>query len=77
MHVTTTVGMSFYLRYRRIGAIPTVLIAAAYYSYFENVNNILYKLTVDRSVIQVARAYGLDKHVQPTGTFKNRNLGYI
>ena len=77
LHVTTTVGMSFYLRYRRIGAIPTVLIAAAYYSYFENANNILYKLIVDRKVIQAARAFGLEKHIQPTGTFKNRNIGYL
>lgn len=59
--------MSYFFRYRRVGIIPTLGIASAYYILFENVNNILYKVLVDRKVISEARRLGLGKHVQPVG----------
>lgn len=64
--------MSYFFRYRRLGIVPTVGVAAAYYVMFENVNNILYKVMVDKKIIQQARRHGLDRHVQPVGTHINR-----
>jgi len=68
--------MSYFFRYRRLGLIPTVGVATAYYIAFENVNNILYKVLVDRKVIAEARRWGLDKHVQPVGTQVKRGVNF-
>ena len=76
LHITAFMYLSFFFRYRRVGAVPTLLIAGAYYSFFENVNNIAYKLLVDRSIIRTARNYGYEAQVQPVGTFKNRGLNF-
>ena len=59
--------LSFFFRYRRITAVPCVAIAAAYYSFFSNANNIMYKLIVDREVINTARALGHEAQIQPVG----------
>ncbi len=69
--------MSYFFRYRRVGFLPVVAISVAYTSVFENVNNILYKLLVDRPILREARSMGLDKHVQPAGTRKARSFNYI
>ena len=68
--------LSFFFRYRRVTAGPTLLIGSAYYLFFENANNILYKLIVDRTVIGEARRFGYDAQVQPVGQPKNRGLNY-
>ena len=52
--------LSFIFRYIRIGAIPTLAIASAYYIFFENANNIMYKLIVDRAVIRQVRQLGYE-----------------
>lgn len=69
--------MSFFFRFRRVGKLPVLAIAAAYTSAFENINNILYKVIVDRPILAEARSMGLDKHVQPAGTRKERGFNYI
>jgi hypothetical protein len=69
-------SMSYFFRFRRLGLVPTILSASAYYIVFENVNNILYKVLVDRKVIREARRFDLEKHVQPVGTRKNRGLNF-
>ena len=58
MHSVCFMYLSFFFRYRRVSAIPTLAIASAYYVFFENANNIMYKLIVDRSVINEARRLG-------------------
>ena len=75
-HATAFMYLSFFFRYRRVGAIPTFLIAGAYYSAFENVNNIMYKLIVDRNVTAEARRLGFGAQVQPVGKPKNRGLNF-
>ena len=42
---------SFFFRYRRLTPLPVFAIGTAYYCMFENINNILYKVIVDRKVI--------------------------
>jgi hypothetical protein len=68
--------LSFFFRYRRVGAAPTFAIATAYYIFFENVNNIMYKLIVDKEVIRQARLLGYGSVVQPVGRPINRGLNY-
>ena len=62
-HSAAFMYLSFFFRYRRVTVGPTLLIASAYYMFFENVNNIMYKLIVDRAVIRDARRYGYDAQV--------------
>ena len=50
--------LSFFFRYRRLSLVPTVAVGAAYYCYFEAMNNILYKTIVDRAVMRDARKLG-------------------
>ena len=66
-HSVAFMYTSFFFRYRRITALPTVAIATAYYIFFENANNIMYKLIVDKEVIRQARALGHEAQVQPVG----------
>lgn len=54
--------MSYFFRYRRVGFIPVVAIAGVYNYVFNSVNNILYKLIVDRVILKEARSLGLGKH---------------
>lgn len=63
LHGTAFMYMSYFFRYRRVGALPVVAIAGAYTFVFENVNSILYKLLVDKHVLREARSMGLDRHV--------------
>ena len=76
-HATCFIYLSYFFRYRRVTMLPTLAIASAYYVFFENANNILYKLIVDKAVIQQARALGHSAQVQPVGQFKNRGLNFI
>jgi hypothetical protein len=68
--------MSFFFRYRRIGALPTVAIAYGYFAAFSIVNNMLYKLIVDGPLQKETRMLGLGKHCHPLGTHKNRNVTF-
>ena len=51
-------------------------VGTAFFYGFGQVNNIFYKLIVDKSIIGEARKMGYDEHVQPNGTFKNRGLNF-
>jgi hypothetical protein len=68
--------LSYNFRYRRMGLLPTLGVATVYYLWFENVNNILYKVLVDKKVIEAARRLGLERHVQPVGTRVNRTVNF-
>ena len=58
LHASAFMYLSFFFRYRRVSFIPTLAIASAYYIFFENANNIMYKLIVDQAVISEARKCG-------------------
>ena len=75
-HASAFMYLSFFFRYRRVSLAPTLAIAAAYYIFFENANNIMYKLIVDRAVIRDTRNFGYGAQVQPVGSFKNRGFNY-
>ena len=75
-HTLSFMYMSYFFRYRRLGILSTVGVASAYFIVFENVNNILYKVFVDKKVIDEARRLGLHKHVQPVGTRVNRGVNF-
>jgi hypothetical protein len=61
-HMIGFIYLSFFFRYRRVGFVPALAIGSAYYWAFENVNNILYKVIVDRHVLQNARLFGMEAH---------------
>jgi len=75
-HAATFMYLSFFFRYRRVGAVPTLAIASAYYIFFENANNIMYKLIVDKEVIRQTRLLGYGAVVQPVGQPINRGLNF-
>lgn len=66
----------YFFRMRTLNR-PQVLVAGtvAYFG-FQQINNILYKLIVDRVVISEASRLGHEHHVQPNGTFKARGLNF-
>jgi hypothetical protein len=76
LHTTGFSALCFFFRYRRITAVPTLIIGTAYYGFFKATNNMLYKLTVDKAVLASARGMGLGAHAQPVGTLTNRNITY-
>ena len=76
-HSASFMYLSYFFRYRRITLAPAVALGAAYYVFFENANNIMYKLIVDRAVIRDARRLGYSAQVQPVGQAKNRGLDFI
>lgn len=50
-HVTGFMYLSYFFRYRRLSAAPVLAIACAYSCFFDNVNNILYKMFVDKHML--------------------------
>lgn len=76
-HVLSFMSMSYFFRLRRVGALPVLLTASAYFYVFETVNNILYKTVIDRRVLAEATRLGLQAHAQPAGTRKARGLNYL
>ena len=76
LHTAAFMYLSFFFRYRRVSLAPTLAIASAYYIFFENANNILYKLIVDQAVISETRKMGFGAQVQPVGRPKNRGLNF-
>ena len=77
VHVTGFMYLSYFFRYRRVGFLPVLAISTAYYTAFENLNNILYKTLVDKHVLAEARHLGLEAHAQASGSRKNRGFNYI
>lgn len=57
-HVTLLAYASFVLRFRTLNKFQAILAGSAYYFAFGNINSILYKLIVDRAVMNEARNLG-------------------
>ena len=76
-HVVGFMYLSYFFRYRRLSAAPVLAMACAYSSVFDNVNNILYKMFVDKHMLAEARRLGLEAHCQPSGTRKARGFNYL
>ena len=77
LHAASFMYLSFFFRYRRVTAMPTLAIGSAYYVFFENANNIMYKLIVDKAVLHETRRLGFEAYAQPVGQPLNRGLNYI
>ena len=75
-HLVALSYMAYFFRFRRLSKPQVLAVGSAYYYAYGNINNILYKLTVDQAVVRQARAIGQDHHVQPTGEFKPRGLNF-
>ena len=76
-HTVCFMYMAFFFRARRISFLPALGIGAAYYIVFENMNNVLYKLIVDRPVMNMARAQGNGYYVQAHGTKRARDHNFV
>ena len=76
VHASAFMYLSFFFRYRRVSAVPTLAIASAYYIFFENLNNIMYKLIVDKAVLGEARNLGFSAQAQPVGKPINRGISF-
>ena len=77
VHSFAFAWLSLVLRFRRITLIPTLAIGTVYFSVFQNVNNILYKLIVDQAVIRETRRLGYGAQVQPVGERTNKGINYV
>jgi len=75
-HFAILAYATYFFRYRTLNKMQTLAVGSAYYAAFGNINNILYKLIVDRKIISEARTMNQGAHVQPTGTYKARGLNF-
>lgn len=75
-HILTLAYASYFFRYRTLNKLQVLGVATAWYFAFPQINNIQYKLMVEKPLIDEARKMGAGKHVQPNGTYKNRGLNY-
>ena len=75
-HFAVLSYLTFFFRYRRLNKMQVFGVGSLYYYGFSSVNNTLYKLCVDKNIINEARVMGLNQHVQPTGTLKARGFNY-
>ena len=76
LHMMTLGYLSFFFRYRRLSKASVLVAGTAYYCAFETINNILYKVIVDREVINTTRKLGYAEQVQPTGTYLPRDITF-
>lgn len=76
MHFMVLTMATYTLRYRTLNKPSILAVGTAYYLGFTNINNIAYKLIVDKPVIDEARKMGLGNFVQPNGTTRPRLLNY-
>ena len=77
LHTTAFMGLSYFFRYRRITTLPAIAIGTAYFYFFQNMNNVMYKIMVDQAVMSQARALGHSAQVQPVGQRKARGLNFV
>ena len=77
LHTMAFCGLSYFFRYRRVTTVPALAIGTAYFYFFQNINNIMYKLMVDQAVISQARRLGHGAQVQPVGQRKPRGLNFV
>ena len=64
-HLLILSSLSFMFRFRKLSRVQVLGVGTAYYAGFGQINNIYYKLLVDRNVINEARALGYNQQVQP------------
>lgn len=76
LHTLGFAYLAYFFRFRRVTLPSAFAISCAYYYFFTKSNQTLYKVLVDRPVINTARELGLDNHVQPAGHFKNRGHNF-
>ena len=76
MHLTILAYASYFFRFRRLSKVQVAAVGTAYYYGFDSINQTLYKLLVDKKIIDEARKMGYEKHIQPNGSFKNRGLNF-
>jgi len=76
LHTLGFAYLAYFFRFRRVSQVSAFAISCAYYYYFTKVNQTLYKVIVDRAVINTTRELGLGSHVQPVGHFKNRGHNF-
>ena len=75
-HVTALAYASYFFRYRRLNKVQVLAVGSAFYYGFSTSNSILYKLIVDKKIIDVARQMGYEDHIQPNGTYNNRGFNF-
>jgi hypothetical protein len=76
LHTVSFMYMAYFFRFRRVGLPAAALISSAYYYYFTKVNNIAYKVIVDRKIIAATRQMEQSHHIQPVGHHKRRSLNF-
>ena len=67
LHSFSFMYLTYHMRYRRVAALPCLLISGVYYNYFQLTNKISYKLNVDGPVAREAKKLGLGHFVQKQG----------
>jgi hypothetical protein len=67
---------SYFFRYRRLNKVQVLAVGTAFYYGFSQSNSILYKLLVDKKIIDEARKMGYEEHIQPNGSLKARGLNF-
>ena len=75
-HFSILAYMSYFFRFRRLNKLQVLAVGTGYFYAFNSINNILYKLMVDKKIISEVRKFGLDKHIQPNGTTKERGFNF-
>ena len=75
-HFTGLAYMSYFFRFRRLNKLQVLAVGTGYFYAFNFINNIMYKLMVDRNIISEVRNFGLEKHIQPNGTQKARSFNF-
>ena len=59
-HMIILAYASYFFRFRRLNKVQVAAVGTAYYYGFSSINNILYKLLVDKKVIDTARKLGYE-----------------
>ena len=75
-HFTILAYMSYFFRFRRLNKLQVLAVGTGYFYAFNSINNIMYKLLVDKKIIAETRKFGLEKHAQPNGTQKVRGYNF-
>ena len=75
-HFSYMAYASYFFRYRTLNKLQVLAVGTAYYFAFNFINNIQYKVVVEKPVIDEARKMGLDHFVQPNGSFRPRLLNF-
>ena len=77
--VVNTLALSYatyFFRFRRLSLPQTLAVGSGFWYAFTLSNDTMYKLIVDKKVIDKARYLQQDAHIQPNGSFKPRGHNY-